>query len=146
MTTALKDPVSTPDPVTFRRPPGRYGPPRGQRSRWVTAAVVALALFFTGAVLALAWQASNPPVTFQVRAYDVLSDEQVELTFLVRRDDPNSSVTCVVRARDARSREVGRSSTSVASGQSDTVTTVTLTTAARANLAEVESCRITPTD
>lgn len=134
--------MSTPDPVAFRRPPGRYGPERGGRSRTATVAIVALALLFTGAVLALAWRASNPAITYQVRAYDVVSDDAVELTFLVRRADPDSAVTCLVRARDAKNQEVGRRSIKVAKGRADTVTTVTLTTTARANLAEVQSCAL----
>jgi hypothetical protein len=126
----------------FRRPPGRYGPDRRGWSAPTTAAVVALALLFTGAVVAVGWRLSNPAVSFQVRAFDVKSDEAVELTFLVRRKDPDAAVTCLLRARSTQNQEVGRRTIVVPPGKAEAVTVTVITTTARATLAEVQQCQV----
>jgi hypothetical protein len=104
--------------------------------------VVVLAVLFTGAVVALGWRLSNPAVSFQVRAFDVKSDDEVELTFLVRRKDPDAAVTCLVRARSVKNEEVGRRTVVVPPGRAEAVTVITITTTARANLAEVQQCKV----
>jgi Domain of unknown function (DUF4307) len=143
--------VSTPEPEEFsgptephrefRRPAGRYGPDRRGWSAATTAAVVVLALAFTGAVVALGWRLSTPAVSFQVRAFDVRSDDEVELTFLVRRRDADAPVTCQLRARSTQNQEVGRRTVVVPAGKAEVVTVTTIKTTARANLAEVQQCR-----
>jgi hypothetical protein len=104
--------------------------------------VVALAVLFTGAVVALGWRLSNPAVSFQVRAFDVKSDEAVELTFLVRRKDPDAAVTCLLRARSTQNQEVGRRTVVVPPGKAEAVTVTVITTTARATLAEVQQCQV----
>jgi hypothetical protein len=101
-----------------------------------------LALLFTGAVVALGWRLSNPVVSFQVRAFDVQSDEAVELTFLIRRKDPEAAVTCLLRARNVKNEEVGRRTVVVPPGGDEVITVSTITTTDRANLAEVQQCKI----
>jgi hypothetical protein len=104
--------------------------------------VIALAVLFTGAVVAVGWRLSNPAVSFQVRAFDVKSDESVELTFLVRRKDPDAPVTCLLRARSTKNQEVGRRTVVVPPGKAEAVTVTLITTTARANLAEVQQCSV----
>jgi hypothetical protein len=128
-------------PRPFRRPAGRYGPERRGWSRPTTAAVVALAVLFTGAVVALGWRLSNPAVSFQVRAFDVTSDDAVELTFLVRRKDADTAVTCLVRARSEQNQEVGRRTIVIPPGRAEVVTVTVIKTTALATLAEVQQCR-----
>jgi hypothetical protein len=62
------------------------------------------------------------------------------VTYVVRRADPDSSVTCIVRARDREGREVGRTTVDVPAGRASTVITSTIETTARANLGEVQEC------
>jgi hypothetical protein len=105
------------------------------------ALVIALALVFVGSVLAIGWRLANPAVTSSLRAYDVVSDEQVDVTFLVRRADPNTPVTCILRARDREGREVGRLTVEVRTGSTEVVQTESLATSGRAILGEVQECR-----
>ena len=80
----------------------------------------------------------------QLRAYDVVDDRTVDVTYLVRTADTSQTVTCVVRARDRDGNEVGRTTSTSKAGASEQVIAVTLRTSARAVLGEVVGCGITP--
>jgi hypothetical protein len=80
-------------------------------------------------------------VSYQVRAFDVTSDDAVELTFLVRRKDADTAVTCLVRARSEQNQEVGRRTIVIPPGRAEVVTVTVIKTTALATLAEVQQCR-----
>jgi hypothetical protein len=132
--------VTTPPPAGPRRPPGRYGPERTGPPIVTIVLVALLAVGFVGGVVALALRLSDPPVTASLRAYDVQSDDRIEVVVLVRRDD-GAEVTCVLRARDREGREVGRVTVDVPAGPDEVVVTETFPTTGRAILGEVQECR-----
>lgn len=124
----------------FRRPPGRYGDDR-RGGRAAIVGMVLLGLVFTAAVVALGWRLSRPEIQVQLRAYDVVDDNTVEVVAVVRRMDPEATLTCVLRARDVAGREVGRRVVEVPAGDDEVVVQERLTTTSRAVLGELVQCR-----
>jgi hypothetical protein len=134
--------VNSSEPVRpFRRPPGRYGDDR-RGGRAAVVGTVVLGVVFTAAVIALGWTLSRPDIQVQLRAYDVVDDRTVEVVAVVRRADPDAALVCVLRARDAAGREVGRRTVPVAPGRTEVVVRESLTTTSRAVLGELVQCRV----
>jgi uncharacterized protein (DUF58 family) len=125
----------------LRRPPGRYGPERKGPPIITIALVSVLAVAFVSGVLVTALRLADPPVTAQLRGYDVVADDRIEVTLLVRVDD-GAAATCILRARDREGREVGRVTVEIPAGQSETIVTETFPTSGRAILGEIQECRV----
>jgi hypothetical protein len=100
--------VPPPEPITRRRPPGRYDTPSRATSR--TVAVV-LAVLLGGFLLAVSWSLyqryGTEQVPVRVLSFDVQSDERVVVEFEVT-PPAGEQVWCYVRARNLPSEEVGR--------------------------------------
>jgi hypothetical protein len=146
-------PVASPDDATDDadnglaqpvriRPPERYG---DHARGWTWSGIIAvsvLAVLFVAGIAAIGWHLSTPPFSVQLRGYTVLDDRNVRVTFLVRTRNPDTIVNCVVRARDRASTEVGRTTRTSTPGQTEQLITATVRTSARANLGEVQACRV----
>jgi hypothetical protein len=91
----------------------------------------------------LGWSLSQPDFTTQLRAYQVVNDRSVKVEYLVRVRDPQTTVTCIVRARDRESNEIGRTEVTSKPGLAEQVLTINLRTTVRANLGEIQGCQLT---
>jgi hypothetical protein len=133
--TSVRSSVSTP-----ARPAGRYGPaPRTGRRPVVIAALVTLA------VVVLAWilwvvVESRSPVQWTDVGFDIVSDQQVDVTYDVHKD-PDATVTCTLRALDRAKGTVGTADVVVGPGASGAVRrTDTVRTSALAVTGFVHEC------
>lgn len=130
-----------------RRPPGRYDsrPLLLQRVMAVFLAVTVTAL--AAAVTIALWErATEERVTGRVLGYKVLSDSAVRIRLEVSKR-PGGQAFCVIRARSADGREVGRDVADVdATGTSDRRQrkTYTLSTTARPVTGELAGCSPQP--
>jgi len=125
------------------RPSERYGDDRRSWRPLGIVAVIGLAIVFVGGIVAIGWNLSNPAITVQLRAYNVVDDRTVEVTYLLRISDTSKGATCVVRARDRQGIEVGRTNSVTPAGKAEQIIQVQLKTSARAVLGEVLDCRAT---
>jgi len=105
--------------------------------------ITVAALTFVGGIVALGWSLSRPAFTTELRAYQVINDRSVKVEYLVRVRDPQTTVTCIVRARDRQSNEIGRTEVTSKRGLSEQALTVILRTTVRANLGEIQGCQLT---
>jgi len=130
-------------PAARRRPAGRYDPPSllGQRVLAVLLALLFVALL--AAVASFAWSRyAGEQVRGQVRGFEVLSDEAVEVDVEVAKT-AGAAAFCVLRAQAADQREVGRDIAVVAgTGTPQTVArgTFVVATSRRAVSAELIAC------
>ena len=126
--------------TTPRRPPGRYDEPRTlSKPLLITVAGIFGVLLLAGAYFAFA-RFSNGRVRFAVLGYRVLSATSMQVSFEVHKD-VQSTVVCLVRARDSNGEEVGSEQVRVGPSDTDAVTTVhTLTTTRRAATGDVSAC------
>jgi hypothetical protein len=130
-----------------RRPAGRYDSPPLllQRTLAVFLAVTVTAL--AGAVAVALWErATQERVTGRVLGYKVLSDSAVQIRLEVAKRSGGRAF-CVIRARSADGREVGRDVAEVDSaGTTDRQrrASYTLSTTARAVTGEVAGCSPQP--
>jgi hypothetical protein len=126
---------------TFRRPPGRYGQPR--RHPRLTALVLSgLLTAFALAVAVLGWQLSNPEITVTYRGSEVIDEQAVDVSYLIRRADGSAEARCILRALDRAGNEVGRTTVDVPPGAADVVRTDRITTSSRAFVGQVQECTI----
>jgi hypothetical protein len=130
-----------------RRPPGRYdsGPSVLQRVLAVFFGVTLLALLI-GIAFALWERATRDVVDGRVLGYSVTSDAAVSIRFEVTKD-PGARAFCIVRARGADGREVGRDVAAVdpaGSPETSIRSEFTLATTARAVTGEVAGCSPLP--
>ena len=135
--------MTVPSAAARRRPPGRYDPPSlfGQR-----VLAVLLALLFVGVLAAVAsfiWtRYGGEQVRGQVVGFDIASDRAVEMDVEVSKTS-GARAYCVIRARSADGREVGRDVAVLdAVGTDDRVArgSFVLRTTARAVTAELAGC------
>ena len=130
-----------------RRPAGRYDSPPvlPQRVLAVILAVTVTAL--AGAVAIALWErATQERVTGRVLGYKVLSDSAVQIRLEVGKRSGGRAF-CVIRARSADGREVGRDVAEVdPTGTSDRQvrTSYTLSTTTRPVTGEVAGCSPQP--
>lgn len=119
----------------------RYGaarrPPVG-----LLAALVVLVVAFLGWVVWAALQAADADVRWRTIGYTDVSDTSVTVSFDVFKD-AGTSVSCLVRALDAKSNEVGRAEVPIDRGRSDVHVVYTLPVTERPTAAEVTSCAVT---
>lgn len=121
------------------RPASRYGRVRRKRTPLV------LAVYAVGIVVAvalLAWAAFvqfSHPVSWEVRTFDVPSDEAIDLTFEVRRDG-GQAVECLLAAQAHDHSVVGETAVTIPEGDETVWVTHTIETQGLAVIATVESC------
>jgi hypothetical protein len=125
------------------RPAARYGDVSPGRQRLNALLITVAAVAFVGGIVALGWSLSQPDFTTQLRAYQVVNDRSVKVEYLVRVRDPQTTVTCIVRARDRESNEIGRTEVTSKPGLAEQVLTINLRTTVRANLGEIQGCQLT---
>jgi hypothetical protein len=120
----------------------RYPKPR----RWplAVAGVVFAALLGTWTL----WTAiahSNPPVSAQVLAFEVVSDSEVRVTLHVDRPDPSVRGACTVITQSTNFQQVGEVETTIEPG-GDRLQDVTIVvrTIARATSASLQGCHSLP--
>ncbi|MFI6226281.1 DUF4307 domain-containing protein [Micromonospora echinospora] len=134
--------TTTPGAPVF--PPGRYGRRRdpGRRRPWLTGALLAVVLAFSGLVtFRLYQQYGDPTYDAQVITYTDITDTQVVVEFQVTVP-PGGSAVCLLRARDLAGAEVSREEVTVtAPGDERSITTRhRLTTSAEPFIGEVVRC------
>ena len=134
-------------PAHRRRPAGRYDPPSLLGSRVSAVLLTALLAVVVAAVGAFAWDRfGGEQVRGQVRTFEVRSDTEVVLEVEAAKTS-GARAYCVVRARGADGREVGRDIAVLdAEGTPDQVArgTYVLATSARAVTAELAGCTAEP--
>ena len=107
------------------------------RLRW--AGVVAV-LVAVAAVAVVGWRATSGAVVPEVVGYEVLSDTEVTVDYLLSRPE-GTAVTCRIAALDVRKARVGVAEDLVPAGGPAVVRReVTVRTSARAVTGVVESC------
>jgi hypothetical protein len=127
-------------PAHVRRPPGRYDQ-RRRLSRPVQVAAISLGLLVLLVGTYLVYDRfSNNGIRFATLGYVVRSDTEVDIRFQVTRDR-ETTVDCLVRARDRDGIEVGSQKVRVAAGEAGQVERVQrVTTLRRAAAGEVTEC------
>ena len=120
----------------------RYPPPALPRWGWIPLAVV-LAVIGGAWLVWSALYGANPAVSGRVSSFDVVSDQQVNVTLTVQRPDPSVAAVCTVIAQAVTYETVGQLPVEVApSGQELEDITVELKTLKRATSASLESCTV----
>ena len=133
--------------VAPRRPAGRYDAPSlaGQRILAVLLALTVIALV-AAVIRLLVTRAINDNPSAKVTGYSVVGDESVLVRFNVRKQ-AGSQAFCIVRARGADGREVGRDVAAVdpvGTQEKELASEYLLTTTARAVTGEVAGCSKAP--
>ena len=100
-----------------------------------------LGALFVGWVVWAGVQQADQDVRWSTVGYSDSSSTSVTIEFDVFKPS-GSSVTCLVRALDMQSSEVGRAQVPVASAESDVNVTYALAVTAQPNTAEVVSCQL----
>jgi hypothetical protein len=85
----------------------------------------------------------NPTISSQLLAFNVLSDNQVAVTWEVNRG-ANTTTYCVLRAQDERRTDVGYATITVAAGDPYQQIKYPLATGTKAALAELLGCSASP--
>lgn len=125
-----------------QRPESRYGRAPRKRTRLVVAAYV---VGIVVAIALLAWAAFvqfSQPVSWEVRTFDVPSEEAIEVTFEVRRED-GAATECLLSAQAHDHAVVGETVVRIPAGEGTVWVTHTIETERLAVIATVESCEIT---
>ncbi len=122
-----------------RRPPGRYDEPStaARAVSFLGAALLALAL--VALLFGLYERRTGSQLTYQVGAYEVVSDTAVRVSFTVNTGGTKTGL-CRVRARNADGAEAGVAVIEVGPGRE---VSYLLTTTSRAVTGEVSGCRRT---
>jgi hypothetical protein len=115
----------------------RYGVRR--TNRFVVGVLAVLCVAFVGGVLALGYKLATPDVQAKALIYRVVSPQQIDLTFEVRRDSLTPTV-CVLRARAEDHTDVGYVELTISPGREYVQPTVAIATYAEATVAEVLGC------
>lgn len=105
-------------------------------------AVAVLVLAFLGWVVWAAFQAAHADVRWRTVGYTDVTDTSVTVSFDVFKD-AGTPVTCLVRALDEASNEVGRAEVPIDAARSDAHVVYALPVTHRPTAAEVTSCAVT---
>lgn len=121
----------------------RYGkPPRWSR----LIAVVVVALLATAGVTWVIWAGlahSSPPVSAQLRTYEVRTAHETDVTLVIERSD-GDAVRCAVYAQSENRTIVGERTIVVPAGDPGTTTVeATIETERRAVSGALQSCEVT---
>jgi uncharacterized membrane protein len=106
---------------------------------WKRALAVALGAVLLAGLGYGAWLVSNPAVSWEVTAYEVVSPHLATVTFQVNRR-AGTTVVCVVRAQDQASTDVGYATVTIPAGAAQVTPTYPLATRAEAVIIEVLGC------
>ncbi|MDV6011518.1 DUF4307 domain-containing protein [Haloechinothrix sp. LS1_15] len=130
-------------------PEGRYGPAatRGSR-RWRRWAYGLIALLAAGGAAFLGYSnLGTEPITAERVAFSEQSDNSMEITIRVTRNEPEQPAVCIVRVRDETGGEGGRKEVYVPpvseDGGNDTVVTTTVRSARPPVTADSYACSYT---
>lgn len=127
------------EPVTRRKLEDRYG--LNEKRRWPVVATISLILGLPWLVWS-GWHHSNPPFRSELVKYEVKSERAVDITFLVTRGNPSTTLSCTLVARDYQKNVVGEIDYVVEASQSKTVTiTTTIPTRLAAASVEIIGCQ-----
>lgn len=118
----------------------RYGPAR-RTSPVLIFAVFVSAILFVGWVVWAGFHQADQDVRWRTVGYSNSTDSSITVEFDVFKP-AGSTVTCLVRALDLQSSEVGRAEVPVTSTQPDANVVYRLAVTERPNTAEVASCRL----
>ena len=118
----------------------RYGPAR-RTSPLLIIAVAMVAVLFVGWVIWAGLQQADQDVRWRTVGYSHSTNSSVTVEFDVFKP-AGTTVTCVVRALDLQSSEVGRAEVPVTASGADTSVVYTLAVTERPNTAEVFSCQV----
>lgn len=118
----------------------RYGPAH-QRSVLLTALIASVAIAFLGWVIWAAAEQAATDVRWRTIGYSAVSDTSITVEFDVFKPAA-STATCVIRALDDTSTEVGRAEVPISSAQSDVNVVYALPVTALPTTAEVEACQL----
>ena len=125
-------------PEQLARLEERYGPARRTPVALLVALAVSVAAFL-GWVVWAAVQQAGQDVRWRTVGYSDVGDTSVTVEFDVFKPS-GTDVTCLVRALDFDSVEVGRAEVPVSAQPSDVHVVYVLAVTARPNTAEVVSC------
>ncbi|MGH3546293.1 MAG: DUF4307 domain-containing protein [Mycobacteriales bacterium] len=122
-------------------PTGRYGrrrAPHRNRRMLVVAAAVAVLIASAAVTWKLYSTYSGDVIDVRVTAFSVVSEREVRVQFELRKA-PDSTVTCILRARSRDGVEVGRADVIVPAGEA-TIQNYVLATQQKAVTGEVLRC------
>ncbi len=120
----------------------RYPPSRVPKNAWIPVAIV-LGLLGGAWLIWSAWVGSHPPVVGQVTAFNVVSDNQVDVSLTVQRTDPAQPATCTIIAQAVSYETVGQLPIAVAPSNNELEhLKVSMRTFKRATSASIQSCTI----
>ncbi|APU18855.1 DUF4307 domain-containing protein [Actinoalloteichus sp. GBA129-24] len=132
----------TPPSTTLRqRPAGRYGTPTRRPSRWVLigSLIVAAGIGLVASVVAYR-NYGSPPIRAEQIAFDITSDDALDLSFEVVRDEPSRPAVCVLESRAENGDEVGRREVYIPPAEGSMIYTTTLRTSQPPVIGEVFGC------
>ncbi len=115
----------------------RYGI-RPQRT-WIAYAV-AIAIAFGGWVLWSGLHHAQPSISHQLLAFDNKDPRNVVIRYIVTREDPSMSATCILASRDFDKVIVGQITDRIPAGKSILEREVTIASRADAVNAGVTTC------
>ncbi|ASO18421.1 hypothetical protein FHR81_002827 [Actinoalloteichus hoggarensis] len=132
----------TPPSTTPRqRPVGRYGAPARRPSRRVLIVSLGVAVGIGLVASIVAYRNFGAqPIRGEHTAFEITSDDSIELSFQVHRDDPERPAVCVVESRAENGDEVGRREVYVPPAEGSANHTTTLRTSQRPVIGEVFGC------
>lgn len=140
-------PVSTPssaeaepEPVSSEesRIAARYGRgPRGRPGVLIVALAIAVVTIVGWFGWAL-WAALHPEVSSGLEKWEAISENEVEVTFVVRLHDKDATPVCSVEAEDDQEEKVGHLEFTAGEGRQ----TITIPTERRALRVEWGDCRV----
>lgn len=86
---------------------------------------------------------SRPDVAAQVHSFSVVDDNQIEVTLMVDRRDPERHALCTIVAQSEDFERVGELLVTIPTGQSRTIkSSYTVRTIKRATTAIVQNCQV----
>lgn len=118
----------------IERPAARYGrqPPSRRTRRRIAAGMTLLTVAAGVGVALLGFQRLGPgEVKGELRAYNLLDDQTVEVTIGVTREDPAKPAVCIVRARSLDGSETGRREILVPPSEESTMQVTTMVKTSR---------------
>jgi hypothetical protein len=119
----------------------RYGRRQpASRNRRLVLALVGVGILVVATAALFVWiRVAGSQVSVTVGAYDVVSDDQVTVTYTVAKPD-GTAVTCRVTAQDRDTNVVGSQDVTLPAAGSELTRTTTLRTRGRAVVGSVDSC------
>lgn len=109
------------------------------RPRWVAPVLAAILVVAVVVTTVVGWRLANPRIDAGVFGYRTVSDDRLDLRFVVVRRTP-APATCVVRARAADGFDVAYTVVELPAAQGRTSHEVQLRTAYRALVGELLGC------